>query len=367
MRIEVAKNKKRIIFFYNKQNIELHPLWLRERISNTKYLDQATGQRLYDPAKLNQKLKIKKALIKKDNLNVEFTDGIQSNYRINEIINEINKNIIKKKIYLWKGNIKKKPFFKYKSNLIEDKSGYKFLKTFYEYGFIILKETPKKMNFILKFANSIGVVRLTNFGKLFNVKSKKKVSDLAYTSYALPAHTDNPYRKPIPGIQILHCIKNSSNGGHSTLTDGFAVAEYLKKNYKNYFKLLSSVKIRYTYTSDKTILENWGETIEIDKEGEIKRIRLSPRLDYVPLIKKGQLHNFYKARALFIKLCNSKKFMIKFKLNPGDLMIMDNHRTLHGRTSYSLNDGERHLQGCYIDHDSAESKMKYLKKKFKIK
>ena len=111
MRIEVAKNKKRIIFFYNKQNIELHPLWLRERISNTKYLDQTTGQRLYDPAKLNQKLKIKKALIKKDNLNVEFTDGIQSNYRINEIITEINKNIIKKKIYLWKGNIKKKTNF----------------------------------------------------------------------------------------------------------------------------------------------------------------------------------------------------------------------------------------------------------------
>ena len=104
MRIEVAKNKRRIIFFYNKQkNIELHPLWLRERISNTKYLDRATGQRLYDPAKLNQKLKIKKALIKKDNLNVEFTDGIQSNYRINEIITEINKNIFKKKVLFMEG------------------------------------------------------------------------------------------------------------------------------------------------------------------------------------------------------------------------------------------------------------------------
>ena len=102
MRIEVAKNKRRIIFFYNKQNIELHPLWLRERISNTKYLDQATGQRLYDPAKLNQKLKIKKALIKKDNLNVEFTDGIQSNYRINEIITEINK-MLRQVVYMGTG------------------------------------------------------------------------------------------------------------------------------------------------------------------------------------------------------------------------------------------------------------------------
>ena len=128
MRIEVAKNKKRIIFFYNKQNIELHPLWLRERINNTEYLDRATGQRLYDPAELNQELKIKKAHIKKDDLKVEFTDGIKSNYRINEIITEINKNIVKKKLYLWKGDIKRKPIFKYKSNLFKDKSGYKFLK-----------------------------------------------------------------------------------------------------------------------------------------------------------------------------------------------------------------------------------------------
>lgn len=367
MRIEVAKNKKRITFFHDKRNIELHPLWLRERITNSQYLDQATGQRLYDPAELSQKLKIKKALIKKNNLNVEFTDGIQSSFRINEIITEINKNITKEKIYLWKSNIKRKPIFRYKTNLINDKDGYIFLKTFYEYGFTILRNTPKKMNFILKFANSIGVVRSTNFGKLFNVKTKKKVSDLAYTSHALPAHTDNPYRKPIPGIQILHCIKNSSDGGYSTLTDGFSVAKYMEKNYKNYFKLLSSVKTRYTYVSNKTILENWGETIELNKEGEIKKIRLSPRLDYVPLIKRNQLHEFYKARSMFIKLCNSKKFMIKFKLNPGDLMVMDNHRTLHGRTSYNLKNGERHLQGCYIDHDSAESKMKYLKKRFKIK
>ena len=98
----------------------------------------------------------------------------------------------------------------------------------------------------------------------------------------------------------------------------------------------------------------------------MKKVRLSPRLDYVPVLKKEKLDEFYKARSLFIKLCNSKKFMIKFKLAPGDLMMMDNHRTLHGRTSFNGKVGKRHLQGCYIDHDSAESKMKYLERKFNI-
>jgi len=366
MKIGVAKNKKRIFVSLYKKNIELHPLWLRERVNNQELLDQNTGQRLYDPSDLNQELKIKRALIKKSSLNVEFSDGIESNYQIEDLINEINKNLSNKKISLWNSKIKNKPISRFKPNMFDNKEGYFFLEKFYKYGFSIVKNTPAKKNFITKFANSIGVVRSTNFGVLFNVQSVRKANDLAYTPHSLSAHTDNPYRKPIPGIQILHCIKNDSKGGHSTLTDGFAVAEYLRKKHKNFFKLLASVKIRFTYISKDTILENWGETIELNKDASLKRIRLSPRLDYVPVLKKDQLNQFYKARSFFIKLCNSKKFMIQFKLEPGDLMIMDNYRTLHGRTAYNMNVGERHLQGCYIDHDSAESKMNYLKKKFNI-
>ena len=58
---------------------------------------------------------------------------------------------------------------------------------------------------VTKFAESLGPVRTTNFGKHFDVVSKPDPNDLAYTSLGLTAHTDNPYRKPIPGIQILHC------------------------------------------------------------------------------------------------------------------------------------------------------------------
>ena len=52
---------------------------------------------------------------------------------------------------------------------------------------------------------------------------------LAYTSLGLSPHTDNPYRKPVPCIQLLHCIINEVSGGHSTLVDGFKVAKTSKK------------------------------------------------------------------------------------------------------------------------------------------
>jgi gamma-butyrobetaine dioxygenase len=106
---------------------------------------------------------------------------------------------------------------------------YDLLVSFYKYGFVIIKNIPTDNNFIVKFANSIGSVRRTNFGEFFDVKSKPDPNDLAYTSLGLSPHTDNPYRNPVPCIQLLHCIESEVTGGLSTLVDGFTVTEDLKK------------------------------------------------------------------------------------------------------------------------------------------
>ena len=42
-------------------------------------------------------------------------------------------------------------------------------------------------------------------------------------------------------------------------------------------------------------------------------------------------------------------------------MMMDNHRVLHGRTKFDPEEGKRFLQGCYIDFDSTEGKLRHLK------
>ena len=42
------------------------------------------------------------------------------------------------------------------------------------------------------------------------------------------------------------------------------------------------------------------------------------------------------------------------------LVMFDNHRLLHGRTMYDPSTGNRHLQGCYIEHDATEGKLRRL-------
>ena len=105
----------------------------------------------------------------------------------------------------------------------------------------------------------------------------------------------------------------------------------------------------------------------MDKEGDYKQVRYSTRVDYVPPIDQKRLTTFYKARKLLSDLYSSSDFEISFKLKPGDIMMFDNHRLLHGRTAYDSNEGARHLQGCYLDFDSTDGKLRYLHRKYKKK
>jgi len=365
VRIEIAKNK--IFLKSSKKKLEIHPLWLRERARLDNLYDKNTDQRLYDPSELNANLKIKKASISNGHLNINFNDGIKFDYEIKELFYELNKNLPYEKPIIWNSKLKNKPTAHYKEHMFDTISMYDLLQNFYKYGFIIIKNTPANETFLIKFANSIGTVRPTNFGTTFNVRSEKNYNDLAYTNHYIAPHTDNPYRKPIPCIQLLHCIYNEVKGGFSTVVDGFAVAEYLKKNHKDLFKILASTKVRFRFSDKDVILENWGKIIELDENNNSKQIRHSPRLDYVAILEKKELEKFYKARRLFSKLCSSKKFELKFKLEKGDIIMFDNHRTLHGRTSFEQGEGKRFLKGCYIDHDSTEGKLRFLERKFNLK
>ena len=367
MKIELNDNK--VYFINGNIKSEIHPFWLRERVDGEEFLDKKTQQRLFDPTFLNSEIKIDKASINKNFLEINFNDGVNSKLDIKKLTLEFsNKDILLKTIQKikWDSTLKDIKNFEYKENFFESREMYDLLISFYKYGFVIIKNVPTDNNFIVKFANSIGSVRRTNFGEYFNVKSKIDPNDLAYTSMQLSPHTDNPYRNPVPCIQLLHCIINEVSGGFSTIVDGFTVCEDLKKNYPDYFKVLNEIKVKFKFIDKDVVLEDWSELIKLNDDGTFKQVRFSPRLDFVPILDKDQLDFYYKARKKLSEMYNSKKYRIEFKLEPKDLIMMDNYRLLHGRTAYEINEGNRFLQGCYIDYDSTEGKLKHLIRKFEI-
>ena len=365
MKIELIENK----VFFNTGSLkkEIHPFWLRERVSGDEFLDKKTQQRLFDPTTLNNNISIKKANISNNLLEIDFNDGVNSKLDIEKLLQDFSSedvviNSIEK--IKWNSTFKNIKKFEYKETLFESKEMYDLLVTFYNYGFVIIKNVPTEDNFIVKFANSVGSVRRTNFGEYFDVKSKPDPNDLAYTSLALAPHTDNPYRNPVPCIQLLHCIENEVKGGFSTLVDGFTVTEDLKKENPDFYKILTEVKVKFKFIDNEVILESWSSLIELNHDKNFKQVRFSPRLDFVPILDKKNLDLYYKARKRISEMYNSEKYRIEFKLSPKDLLMMDNYRLLHGRTSYETKDGKRFLKGCYIDYDSTEGKIRHLKRKF---
>ena len=366
MKIEL--NNKKVYLDNDGVKKEIHPFWLRERVNGDKFVDIRTKQRLFDPTQIQENIKINDINLSNNFLEVTFNDGASTKLSIQELIEEFsNNNFIKliKKIE-WDSTLDDLNIFEFKENFFEKEEMYNALVNFYKYGFVIFKNVPTKDNFLINFANSIGSVRRTNFGEFFNVRSKPNPNDLAYTSLPLAPHTDNPYRNPVPCIQMLHCIENEVKGGFSTLVDGYTVTENLKKDNPEFYKILSEVKVRFKFTDKSVMLEDWSELIHLDDNKEFKQVRFSPRLDYVPVLEKNKLDLYYKARKKLSDLYNSEKNRIEFKLTPKDLMMMDNYRVLHGRTKFDPKEGKRFLQGCYIDFDSTEGKLRHLKRKFNL-
>ena len=365
MKIELNNNK----VFYSKGSTkyEIHPFWLRERVDGKEFLDKGTQQRLFDPSTMNGEISILDAKINGEYLEINFNDGVYSKLNLDKITSEFsNKDTVIKSIgkIKWDAKLKNVKNFEYNQNFHESKEMYNLLLSFYKYGFVIIKNVTTENNFIVNFANSIGSVRRTNFGEYFNVMSKNDPNDLAYTTLPLSPHTDNPYRNPVPCIQLLHCIENEVKGGFSTLVDGYTVTENLKKEDPEAYKILSEVKVRFKFTDKNVVLEDWSELIHLDENREFKQVRFSPRLDYVPMLEKKKLDLYYKSRKKLSDLYNSENYRIEFKLEPKDLMMMDNYRVLHGRTKFDPKEGKRFLQGCYIDFDSTEGKLRHLKRKF---
>lgn len=57
---------------------------------------------------------------------------------------------------------------------------------------------------------------------------------------------------------------------------------------------------------------------------------------------------FYDFYGKLIQMAKEDKYSAKFKLHPGQVLLANNWRLLHGRASF---EGERIMSGCYISHD----------------
>ena len=239
----------------------------------------------------------------------------------------------------------------------------KWLKLLHYKGIALVNNAPTKEKSAFEVLNRISHTRETFFKTPFEVINIPKPNNSAYTAHALKNHMDLPWFELPPGYQFLHCLVNSATGGDSSAVDGFAVADYLRKNEKEIFDTLVNVHLKFRdmdYTQE-SVRSYYAPAISLTKDNDYHDIRFSvatmDALDCHPDL----MDKVYKAHHRFGNLLHDDQFQIKFRLGPGDIFSFNNRRLLHGRTEYDPNSGHRHLQGYYMDRDEIIGRLRYLK------
>lgn len=229
------------------------------------------------------------------------------------------------------------------------------------YGFAVMTGIPRESGGLCRVVELFGRVHETNYGRWFEVRSEPDPVNLAYTGLGLQAHTDNPYRDPVPTLQLLACLENSAEGGDSLVIDGFRAATVLRAESPEHFDLLSHYCARFEYAGSADVhLAARRPMIELNADGELIAVRFNNR-STAPFVDVpfDAMADYYAAYRHFAGIIERDELAVTFRLDPGALFIVDNTRVLHGRRGFA-GSGSRWLQGCYADRDGLLSTLAVL-------
>jgi gamma-butyrobetaine dioxygenase len=227
------------------------------------------------------------------------------------------------------------------------------------YGCVLLTGVPAGHGMVLEVARSFGFVRETNYGKLFDVRIEPAPDNLAFTSKQIRPHTDNPYRDPVPTVQLLHCLRTAGEGGETALVDGFAAAADLRHTDPDAFSAVAGTSVPFGYEDEQTWLRASMPLIQLSPRGRVRGIRFNNRSMQPLRAPYERVTAFYAAYRRWAELLAEPARRARLRLTPGDCLVFDNTRVLHARTAFSVTGG-RHLQGCYADLDGLMSTLEVL-------
>lgn len=345
------------------RSAELHPLWLRHRSIEAGQIEEVSRQRLFTPLDLDPALTVTACAVDRGSLTVTFSDGHVARLDVGAIARGLGWSPdpeVPPAPEPWTAPLDPFPYIDWASigwsgGDADPEAVLAYLDAFYRHGYVVFRNTPVAEGTLRRICDRLGYISGNNFGWIFDVRVDPKPTDLAYTAVTLLAHTDQPYRQPTPGIQLLHCLRNEAPGGDSTLVDGLAAADALRAEDPEAWRACVETEVVFRYDMGSDTVVGIGHLLEYDRHGRYRQIRYNTKLDEPLPPIDGNLDAFYRGRRWLAEWLNNPAHQVTFRLEPGDVMFIDNLRVLHGRTEFDPSKGARHLQGAYIDHDGPDT------------
>jgi trimethyllysine dioxygenase len=247
------------------------------------------------------------------------------------------------------------------------------------HGLAFIPNTPPSPEATIQILNTLGPIRHTHYGGFWDFTSEANPIDTAYTNLSLPLHTDNTYFSDPAGLQLFHLLSHvpSSHpephpgaftptlGGESTFTDGFAAAAHLYTLSPSSYHILSTTPIVFAAEGSpagpfrNTPLTPQGSPV-LSHANPAQHKTFSPatltqvrwnNCDRSPLTQfssHSAMISWYRAAKEWAAILESGEFQVDVKLEPGEPVVFDNWRVLHGRRAF---EGKRRMCGAYVGMD----------------
>ncbi|TQS34886.1 hypothetical protein Golomagni_04712 [Golovinomyces magnicellulatus] len=344
-----------------------HPIFVRDACACSMCVDPHSGQKNFKTTDIPQNIMAKSVEIVNENMEIEWSDdipGFQSHKstipleQLSSSPNRLRNLRESQRPITWNsGSLNRampKLRFDYNQYINDSEILHQVMSRIREWGLVFLTSVPETEDVVENIASRIGTVRVTFYGKTWNVKYLGLHQDLLYM--------ENP-----PGIQILHCLKNSCKGGHSLFSDAFRAAAQLPAQD---FDILSKGQVAYHYQKNGEHYQHSHPVLEIGSSDQTDTggVRVPLAVNYSPpfqapffmaprdVNKRKLVYSLGK----FAQKSEEPQNVFKYKLRPGECVIFNNRRILHGREAFKAQKGERWLKGCYLDTDVFMSRFRVV-------
>ncbi len=351
-----------LVTFDSRQKPEFYSwFWLQDHSKDPARYDIKTNQRKVDTFAINLDIRGIDATIVDDHIHITWSDhsepGVYSTLLLADVAGLVD-CATPTKLWSTSSSILDLRQLTFDNVVSTDDGLTTWLNNVAMFGYGLVRDTPSSHAGVETLARRVGYPRETIFGGLWTLSSEMSDhNDSAYSQTFLEPHTDGTYSSDAPGLQMFCCIEREGNGGESILVDGFAIADLLRLTDPPAFETLTRVAVRSQYVEPGVHLTAKRPVIRLDHAGNIEQISFN-NYDRAPFrLPPSQEQEFYRAYTKFHDLLNDRSTWRVVRLEPGDAVLFDNWRILHGRMAYT---GRRVFIGCYHNREDFESRRRVL-------
>ena len=285
---------------------------------------------------------------------------------------------------LWDASVSV-PHHKHEALMHSDGALLAFLNQMLELGVAIISEAPNNEESFRAVIERVGPLRQryhpTN---VFTMDRKNSLAQTIQHSYQLGRlrnHTDVTAYDIPTGLQFLQCTRYENPDGvekqaYSTLVDGFKLAEVIKAENPRFYELLTTEYIpagRRRMAVEETLKAHessaykyeWdayrhNHVITLDEDGDVYQVKYNHNTRVPLTVSDDNIEELLMAYQRFSQLLQDPRYVLEFLLEPGQIMVVDNWRILHGRTGISSANLKRTLLGAYVEEETFRCRRRIL-------